>query len=52
MRVAIAGYGKSGKSAERILRERGVDSIEIYDDYLCDTKKLMKLKSVRLIVLC
>lgn len=44
MRVAIAGYGKSGKSAERILRERGVDSIEIYDDYLCDTKKINEME--------
>jgi len=39
MRVAIAGYGKSGRSAEKILKCRGVDNIEIYDDYLLNTKK-------------
>ena len=43
MRVAIAGYGKSGKSAEKILKCRGVDNIEIYDDYLMETKKIGEL---------
>jgi UDP-N-acetylmuramoylalanine--D-glutamate ligase len=44
MRVAIAGYGKSGKSAEKILRCRGVDNIEIYDDNLFGTKKIDEMK--------
>jgi UDP-N-acetylmuramoylalanine--D-glutamate ligase len=43
MRVAIAGYGKSGRSAEKILKYRGVDNIEIYDDYLKETKKIGEL---------
>ena len=40
MRVAIAGYGKSGRSAEKILKYRGVDNIEIYDDCLLNAKKI------------
>lgn len=45
MRVAIAGYGKSGRSAEKILKCRGVDNIEIYDDYLLNTKKIGEIGS-------
>jgi UDP-N-acetylmuramoylalanine--D-glutamate ligase len=45
VRVAIAGYGKSGKSAEKILKAKGVNNIEIYDDTLIGTKKIVDLKS-------
>lgn len=32
MKAAILGYGKSGKSAERILKVMGVNNITLYDD--------------------
>lgn len=35
-KAAILGYGKSGKSAERILTLMGIDHITIYDDNLKD----------------
>lgn len=32
MKAAIIGYGKSGAAAEKLLRRKGVDDIEIFDD--------------------
>lgn len=32
MKIAILGYGKSGKSAESLLKKKGIENLDIYDD--------------------
>ncbi|MDY6821576.1 MAG: Mur ligase family protein, partial [Deferribacterota bacterium] len=45
MKVAILGYGKSGKASEIILRNRGADVIEVFDDSLYGVKNILDLDS-------
>ncbi len=43
MLVLIVGYGKSGKSAEKVLKELGYETTIIEDDRLIDETKIDKL---------
>lgn len=43
MKVAIAGYGKSGQTAEEILKNKGIMDIEIFDDNIAGKKKLSSM---------
>lgn len=40
MKVAILGYGKSGKSAESLLKKKGIVDIDIFDDKIIEFKTL------------
>lgn len=44
MKVAILGYGKSGQSAEKILKVKGITNIDIYDDTLAAYPDISELK--------
>lgn len=44
MKVAILGYGKSGQSAEKILRVKGITNIDIYDDSLAAYPNISEIK--------
>jgi len=39
MKAAILGYGKSGKTAEKLLKMTGYSSVDIYDDNIGGCKK-------------
>lgn len=43
MKTAILGYGKSGKSAEKLLKKMGINNIHIYDDKLTDFPEINKV---------
>ncbi|MEF3255196.1 MAG: hypothetical protein K6348_06515 [Deferribacterales bacterium] len=43
MKVAILGYGKSGKAAEKILKLKNIDNITIFDDKLEGCKKVSEI---------
>ncbi|MBC7197129.1 MAG: UDP-N-acetylmuramoyl-L-alanine--D-glutamate ligase, partial [Deferribacterales bacterium] len=45
MKVAILGYGKSGQSAEEILKVNGITNIDIYDDSLASCPNISEVKS-------
>jgi len=40
MKAAILGYGKSGKTAEKLLKMTGYSSVDIYDDNIGGCKKI------------
>ncbi len=46
MKAAILGYGKSGKSAEKFLRYKGIVDISIFDDRLSGFKKLEDFENI------
>ncbi len=46
MVAAILGYGKSGKSAERFLKYKGIEDIKIFDDNLSVYPNLKEFKNM------
>ncbi|MBZ4672653.1 MAG: UDP-N-acetylmuramoylalanine/D-glutamate ligase [Deferribacteraceae bacterium] len=44
MKAAILGYGKSGQSAEKILKVNGITNIDIYDDSLASYPNISEIK--------
>ena len=40
MKIAILGYGKSGRESENVLKNRGISTIDIYDDNIDEYKNI------------
>ena len=43
MKIAIIGYGKSGKSAERLLKKSGYTSITVFDDKIDGVRPIYEI---------
>jgi UDP-N-acetylmuramoylalanine--D-glutamate ligase len=45
LKAAILGYGKSGKSAEIILKLKGFTNIDVFDDFIDEFKNISEFKN-------